>query len=88
MQGKEVDLGEQSSGTEDTLAVVVKVGAEDVDQVSRLLSLGTRSGGGLDVVTDSLPAVLLKGLDNLSRLKYKRQYECNYVRSIANFFLP
>lgn len=71
VQSKEVDLGEQSSGTEDALAVGVKVGAEDVDQLSRLLSLGTRSGGGFDVLADGLPAVLLEGLDNLSRLKYK-----------------
>lgn len=74
MQGKEVDLGEQSSGTEDTLAVGEEVGAEDVDQLSRLLGLGTRSGGGVDVLINGLPAVLLKGLDNLSRLKDKSQH--------------
>lgn len=71
VQGEEVDLGEQSSGTEDALAVGVKVGAEDVDQLSRLLSTGTRGGGGVDVLADGLPAVLLKGLDDLSRLSIK-----------------
>jgi hypothetical protein len=77
VQGKEVDLGEQSSGTEDALAVGVKVGAEGVDQLGRLLRLGTRSGGGVDVLANGLPGVLLEGLDDLSRLEHRKSvFEC------------
>jgi hypothetical protein len=70
VQSKEVDLGEQSSGPEDTLAVSVKVCAENVNQFGGFLSLGTRGGGRVDIIANGLPAVLLESLDNLSRLKY------------------
>lgn len=68
VESKEVDLAKHGSGTNNALTVAEQVVAKNVDQVVGILSLASRGDDGLHRVTNSLPAVLLESLDNLSRL--------------------
>jgi hypothetical protein len=69
VEGKEVNLTQHSSGTNNAVAVAEKVVAKNVDEVASVLSLVTGGDDGLDRLADGLPAVLLEGLDNLGGLK-------------------
>lgn len=68
VESEEVDLAQHSSGTDNTLAVAEQVVAKNVDKVAGVLCLVPGSDDRLDRVANRLPAVLLKGLDNLSGL--------------------
>lgn len=72
MKGKEIDLTQHSTGTNNAVTVTEEVVAQNVDKVAGILGLIAGSNDGLDIVTDSLPAVLLKSLDDLGGL-YKSQ---------------
>lgn len=69
VEGEEVNLAQHGSGTDNTVAVAEEVVAENIDEVASVLSLVAGGDDRLDGLANDLPAVLLKGLDNLGGLK-------------------
>lgn len=69
MEGEEIDLAQHGSSTNNAVTIAEQVVAEDINQVVGVAGLAARSDDGVDLIARGLPAVLLKGLDNLSRLR-------------------
>lgn len=68
VKSKEVNLGQHGTGTNNAVTVVEQVVAEDVDQIVSIFTFGARGDDGVNFVTGSLCAILLKGLDDLCGL--------------------